>query len=530
VLTISGTGFGFLQGNSYVSVLSASDFHTYTTWPATSWSDTQIVVSVPNNMPLGKVYLIVEVNEQDSPGWNPFTVGIPPTISTYSPGYGDPGTELTIHGTGFGQSQGNSYVSVVSTPPDVWTRWTPTSWSDTQIVVQVPRTMPTGKVYLYVTVNHLDDIGTYPFTVGIPPTISTYSPGYGDPGTELNIYGAGFGASQGSSYVSAHSPIDIHTYTTWPATSWSDTHIVVPVPNNTPFGSVYLYVTVNHLDDIGTYPFTVGIPPMISTYSPGYGDPGTELTIHGTGFGASQGGSYVLVQSGVNNAFFGWPATNWRDTQITVPVPSNMPLGRVSLYVVVKGLESIGTFPFTVGIPPAIRTYSPGFGNAGTVVTINGTGFGSTQAGSYVLVQSGVNNAFFGWPATNWRDTQITVPVPTNMPLGRVSLYVVVNGLESIGTYPFTVGIPPAITGYSPTSGPTGTVLTINGNGFGPTQGSGYVTLQSVSNTWTALTATSWSDTQIVVTLPKLTPSGWNYLSVTADGLQSIGTYPFNVQ
>src|SRR5216683_169685 len=311
VLTISGTGFGFLQGNSYVSVLSASDFHTYTTWPATSWSDTQIVVSVPNNMPLGKVYLIVEVNEQDSPGWNPFTVGI-------------------------------------------------------------------------------------------PPTISTYSPGYGDPGTELNIYGAGFGASQGSSYVSAHSPIDIHTYTTWPATSWSDTHIVVPVPNNTPFGSVYLYVTVNHLDDIGTYPFTVGIPPMISTYSPGYGDPGTELTIHGTGFGASQGGSYVLVQSGVNNAFFGWPATNWRDTQITVPVPTNMPLGRVSLYVVVKGLESIGTFPFTVGIPPAIRTYSP-------------------------------------------------------------------------------------------TSGPTGTVLTINGNGFGPTQGSGYVILQSVSNTWTALTATSWS-------------------------------------
>jgi hypothetical protein len=204
-----------------------------------------------------------------------------------------------------------------------------------------------------------------------------------------------------------------------------------------------------------------------------------------------------------------------------------MPLGKVYLSVVVNGLQTIGTYPFTVGIPPTIGNYSPLFGNPGTVLTINGTGFGPSQADSYVSVLSAVTNTWTTWTPTNWSDTQITVPVPSTMPLGKVYLSVTVGGLQSIGTYPFTVGVPPSITSYSPSSGPGGTILTINGLGFGASQSSSYVTLQSVSNIWTTLTPTSWSDTQLVVVVPKLTPAGWNYLSVVVDGLQSIGTYPF---
>jgi len=115
------------------------------------------------------------------------------------------------------------------------------------------------------------------------------------------------------------------------------------------------------------------------------------------------------------------------------------------------------------------------------------------------------------------------------MPLGKVYLDVIVGVLESIGTFPFTVGIPPFITSYSPITGPAGTILTINGTGFGPTQGSGVVTLQSVTNIYTSLTVLSWSDTQVTVSIPMLTPTCLSYLSITVNGLQSIGTYPFQV-
>ena len=115
------------------------------------------------------------------------------------------------------------------------------------------------------------------------------------------------------------------------------------------------------------------------------------------------------------------------------------------------------------------------------------------------------------------------------MPLGKIYLTVGVGGLESIGTFPFTVGIPPQITSYSPTTGPAGTIITINGTGFGPTQGSSYVILQSITNIYTGLTVVSWNDTQVKVAIPNLAPTCLGYLSIAVDGLQSIGTFPFQV-
>jgi IPT/TIG domain len=439
VVTINGTGFGSLQGDSYVSVLSASNFHTYTKWPATNWSDTKIVVRVPNNMPLGKVYLIVEVAEQDIPGWYPFTVGVPPSITSYSPLYGGPGAELTIHGTDFGQSQDSSYVSALSQDRRSRVTWLPTSWSDTQIVVRVPSKAPLAKVYLYVTVNRLDTIGTYPFTVGVPPTIAGYSPLYGDPGTELTINGSGFGQSQASSSVSVLSSLT-NSRITWTPTNWTDTQIVVPVPSDTPLGKVYLYVTVNGLDTIGAYPFTVGVPPTIAGYSPLYGDPGTELTIRGTGFGPRANSSAVLALSSVTNSWTSWNPTIWTDTQIVVQVPSNMPLGKVYLSVSENGLQSIGTYPFTVGVPPQITSYTPSLGPDGTLLIIKGTGFGATQGGSYVTLQS-LSNQWTTLAPQSWSDTQVEVTVPNLTPAGSNYLSITVGGLQSIGTYPFQVTI-----------------------------------------------------------------------------------------
>jgi hypothetical protein len=203
--------------------------------------------------------------------------------------------------------------------------------------------------------------------------------------------------------------------------------------------------------------------------------------------------------------------------------------GKVYLNVTVEGLQSIGTYPFTVGTPPAITTYSPLFGAPGTVLTIRGTDFGRVLGDSYVSAYTWETNTWATWPAAKWSDTEIVVPVPGATPLGKIYLSVTVERLSNIGTYPFTVGVPPQIASYSPTSGPAGTVLTIRGAGFGQVQGGNYVSLQSLSNIWTTLAPTSWSDTEIIAVVPQPMAAGWNYLSVTVGGLQSIGTYPFQV-
>jgi hypothetical protein len=363
-------------------------------------------------------------------------VGIPPSIASYSPTSGPSGTALKIHGTGFGTTQNASSVSVQSAVVYTWSEWPATSWTNTDIEVPVPTAAPPGKVYVNLVVNKLQSIGTYPFTVGTPPVISEYSPGFGLPGTAVTIHGTGFGLTQGSNFVSAVSAAT-KNLAQWVPRRWSDTDIVVSVPENTPSGLTYIAVTADGLESIGTYPFTVGIPPAIANYTPGFGSPGTPVTIRGTCFGATQASSSVAALSATTNAWTTWTPTLWSDSQIVVPVPTTE-IGKVYLYVNVGGLSSIGTYPFAVGMPPAIASYTPSFGSPGTPVTIRGTGFGATQASSSVGALSATTNAWTTWTPTLWSDSQIVVPVPTTE-VGRTYLYVNVGGLSSIGTYPFDI-------------------------------------------------------------------------------------------
>jgi hypothetical protein len=116
-------------------------------------------------MPNGLVYLTVTANKLTNIGTYPYSVGMPPVVTSYSPLFGPQGTVLTIHGTGFGASQGSSFVSFYSTATGLSTTWKPTSWSDTEIVVPAPTTMPNGLAYLAVTVGGLANLENCPYTV-----------------------------------------------------------------------------------------------------------------------------------------------------------------------------------------------------------------------------------------------------------------------------------------------------------------------------------------------------------------------------
>jgi len=434
---IHGSNFGPAPDeDSYVTVLNSTDFRTYTKWPSVSWSDTDIDALVPNEMPLGKVYLMVEADEVLSYEWQPFTVGIPPAISGYSPLSGPDGTTITIHGTGFGATQGKSTFWVFPEFTHDHDVWTPVSWSDNQIIVPVPQNTPTNKYYLMVTVSDLDSIGTYPFEVGIPPSISTYAPLSGVGGTQIALTGQGFGAAQGASSLfliregyGSKIPLSV--------SHWSDVEIDGAVPSQLQDGRYFLYVRVGELDSIGTFPFTVGAPPIITGYSPLSGNPQVILTIYGEHFGQTQGSGQVSVLSSITNTQTPWPVTDWTDTRITVTVPGDMALGKVYLSVSANGVSSIGTYPFTVGVPPSILSYSPTSGAAKTQIVIRGTSFGTTQGtGAVYLAAPG---SYTPLTIVSWSDNEVVVSVPPLTPTTRNYLYLVADGLATIGTYPFDV-------------------------------------------------------------------------------------------
>ena len=70
------------------------------------------------------------------------------------------------------------------------------------------------------------------------------------------------------------------------------------------------------------------------------------------------------------------------------------------------------------------------------------------------------------------------------------------------------------MTSLSPSSGPVGTVVTINGTNFGATQGTSTITFKGI-----AASPTSWSATRIVVPIPAGATSG--NVVVTVGGLGS---------
>ena len=133
---------------------------------------------------------------------------------------GDP---VTIAGTGYGAVQGASTVTFNGVDAG-----TAISWSDTEIIINVPVGATTGDVI--VTVDGVPSAG-FAFTVLDDPTIILLDPDSGWIGDWVTITGTNFGAAQGAASVEFNG-------VTATITSWSDTEIVCRVPVGATDGNV----------------------------------------------------------------------------------------------------------------------------------------------------------------------------------------------------------------------------------------------------------------------------------------------------
>lgn len=406
-----------------------------------------------------------------------------PQVNSTSPMSGPAGTQVYINGSGFGATQGNSTISFHGATASV------VSWSDTQIVAAVPATATTG--YVLVTVGGVASNASVFFNVP-PPQITSISPTSGVIGTQVTVNGTGFQATKG-----ANSSISFNGINATTVVSWSDTQVVAVVPTNAVTGAVKVAVNdiSSNLDQLFTLP-----NPLISSITPSSGPVGTAVQINGRGFGASQGtGSLQFNGWGGNvNA----TVTSWTDTSVSATVPTTATSGNV--LITVGGVTTASNVQFRVPAPQ-VNSVTPNAGVSGTQITITGSGFQSTK-GSSSLTLNG-----FPVATTSWNDAQIIATVPSGATTGPIMA--VVNGVSSNLDVLFTIPNP-IVNSISPSSGPTGTQVTVNGSGFGATQGT---STQKFSGL--AASITSWSDTQIVTTVPAAAITGT--ISVTVAGVNS---------
>jgi Subtilase family len=238
--------------------------------------------------------------------------------------------------------------------------------------------------------------------------------------------------------------------------------------------------------------------PTIISFSPLWGPVGTPVVIEGTNLTWA---SDVKFFGDVSDPTFQVSAT-----QITATVPPGATTGPIS--VTTPSGTAISSTDFTV--TPAITSFDPPKGPVGTSVTIKGTNLNEVTS---VTFFDNVSDPSFqvGTP------TEITAIVPLGATTGIIS----VTTPSGTGTSSTVFIVTPAITSFTPTSGPVGTLVTIQGPNLGE------VTSVTFFDNVPAPVFQVDSPTQITVTVPPGATTG--LFSVTTPSGTVISLAEFTV-
>jgi IPT/TIG domain len=300
-------------------------------------------------------------------------------------------------------------------------------------------------------------------------------------------------------------------------TSMSFSWLCFLVPSGTPIGATTVQL-VTADGESNTFNFTVVAPPTVTSMTPTGGLAGTQITLTGTGFGATAGGANYVSLDGVG-AFL--TVVNWSDTQAVVTIPEGRDPGNHYVELVANGSYAANNPIFTLMALPIISLFDRQIRAVGSLQFIEGTSFGDTQGTSFVTLN--------GTPATisYWSNFHIGILIPQGTPLGTATAQVTTS-LGSSNTLTFSVVSAPVFAALTPTSGPVGTQVTITGTGFGSAFGEDNFVIIGAGGP--PLPVTSWSDTQVVVTIPDYGLSLGSYpLTLRSNGDTAANTPDFTI-
>lgn len=220
--------------------------------------------------------------------------------------------------------------------------------------------------------------------------------------------------------------------------SVTGTNVVVRIPaltNDSPF-------SVTTPGGVALSTSSVVLLPVVTNFVPAAGPPGTLVRILGTGLRQVASVDFGGVRASL--------VTNVSAGEVRAVVPSTALTG--PLVVRTPGGTNTTSSPFFVA--PSIVSFAPEQGIPGTEVTLTGVNFlGATEV------------RFGGVLATQFlldSNTRIIAAVPEGAMSGPIR--VVGPGGTNTTVRSFQVlGLDPVITGFSPTSGPVGTLVQVRG-------------------------------------------------------------------
>ncbi|RTQ45109.1 T9SS type A sorting domain-containing protein [Hymenobacter gummosus] len=420
--------------------------------PFTLNSTTSITATVPATATTGPVEVTAAANTANS-GINFI---ITPVVSSFSPGSGVTGSSVVITGTGLTGATDVAFNGVSATF---------TQNSATQLTATVPATATTG--VLSVTTAG----GTYTTTASftVLPTLTSFAPSSGPEGTSVTITGTGLAGTTGASFNGTA----VTTIAALGATS-----LTVLVPAGASTGPVSVTTTGGTASSTASFTVTSAV----TAFSPTSGPTGTTVVISGT----TLTGATAVTFGGVSATF-----TVNSATQITATVPTTALTGAIRVTTPTGMYTTTGAF----AVLPTLATFTPGSGPEGTSVTISGSGLGGATTVSF----SGTAATSF----TVMSATSLTAVVPASATTGPITVTTPSGTGTSAGSFTVT----PAVTAFSPASGPTGTTVVITGTTL---TGATAVTVNGVSAPFTVNSAT-----QLTATVPAGATTGLISLTTT---------------
>jgi sugar lactone lactonase YvrE len=459
-VSINGTGLDFTTGATLGGVPVASFIPVNPT----------LVVVVVGTGATGVVRVTTPGGSATLAGFT--FMPLPPVIDSISPALAGPGMTVTIHGA---YLVGATAVSFGGVPATSFTIVSPT-----QITAVVGASGASGAVSVTTPGGTANLPG---FTFVPAPVITSFAPTNAPIGETVTIFGSNFtGASE----------VRFGGATAASFTIISPTQINAVVSSTAASGSVQV-TTPGGTGALGG--FVLIPPPVITGILPIAAGPGLPVVINGANFAnvASVRFGGVHASSFVVNS----------PTQITAIISTG-----ATGSVMVTTTGGTASFPgFTFVLPPVITSFTPAVAGPGMPVRINGenfTGASSVTFGNVTATAFTVNSP-----------TQITAVVAPAGASGAVSL-ATPGGVASLAGFTFVPA--PTITGFSPTSGEPGTVVTITGTNL---SGTTSVNFGSVS----AASFTVVSPTEITAVVPGA--AGSIITLSTPGGSASLGGFMF---
>jgi hypothetical protein len=350
------------------------------------------------------------------------------------------------------------------------------SISDTLAVVKVPNELNVQKGQLKLSISGLDIYATIQFEL-LPPSF-TYSPKNGTWGTKITLSGKLNGLASRNSISFTNGAGELNVLQNDIVTT-SARSIVLKVPASLATPKTRITFKAEPFTFSATDTFRLN-PPVITSFTPSSGIPGSAVSIKGKYFATGSYSNYDVYFGDVKAPI--GPVT---DSTILVNVPEGAP--DVSYITVRAILQSVTSSTSFKVLSPSITGIAPLTAGFDDQVTITGLNFDSpiVYFGDYQaeVVSSG--------------STSIVVKVPNSLDSIPVPV-IVKTGISSlIYRSKFTLA-PPRITSVTPNGSVlAGSTVTITGTGFNPV-----VELNKLYWDIYPLIIQSTSKTQIVATLP----------------------------